>query len=120
MFKPFGWMLALVLSAAIAPGLLNAAGGGNSGGGGGGGGGGSVKPLEIRVTGYITAIDYEHGIITVGAAYYNTGSAFVTTSTKVSLDNVACSFDDLVVGDWAEMRYDWYTKVATKISGISL
>lgn len=44
----------------------------------------------------------------------------MTTSTKVSLDNVACSFDDLVVGDWAEMRYDWYTKVATKIPGITL
>lgn len=84
--------------------------------GGGGGGGGSTKPLEIRVTGYVTAIDYAKGTITVGASYYGNGNLIVNETTKLSLNNVSCDFVEIKLGDWAEARYDYYTKVATKIS----
>jgi hypothetical protein len=86
---------------------------------GGTGGGGSTKPLEIRVTGYITAIDYENGLIVVGASYYGTGTLHVTSSTKISLDNVNASFGDLQVGDFCEARYDYYTHAANKLACIS-
>jgi hypothetical protein len=115
-----GWVLAAMLTVSMA-GVLDAAGGSNSGGGGGGGGGGgSVKTLEVRITGYITAINYETGAVTVGNSYYNVGTVTVTSTSKLSLDNGACVLDDLVVGDWAEVRYDWYTKVARVISALSL
>ncbi len=68
------------------------------------------------MTGYITAIDDNTGTITVGASYYKTGSAWVTSATKVSLDNIARDLNMLEVGDWAKMRIEWYTKIATKIS----
>lgn len=110
MFKRFGW-LALVLTMAVsaAPSLLNAAGGG----------GGSVKTYEARVIGYVTAIDYEHGTIKIGASYYGSGSLIITSATKLSLDTLNCSLTDLVVGDWAEARYDYVTKSANKISATS-
>ena len=112
-----GWFLAAMLTVSMA-GVLDAAGGSNSGGGGGGGG--SVKTLEVRITGYITAINYETGVVTVGNSYYNVGTVTVTSTSKLSLDNGACILEDLVVGDWAEVRYDWYTKVARVISALSL
>lgn len=115
MLKTLGsWMLVAMLACAV-PAAVDASGG--SGGGGGGGGGGSTKPLEIRVTGYVTAIDYDLGIITVGASYYNTGTAWVTGTTKISINNSSTgTLDDIAVGDWCEMRYDYYTKIATKLS----
>ncbi len=106
------WMLVALLAVA-APAAVDASGGN----GGGGGGGGSTKPLEIRVTGYVTAIDYDLGIITVGASYYNTGTAFVTDATKISINGSSTgTLDEIEVGDWCEMRYDYYSKVATKLS----
>lgn len=84
--------------------------------GGGNGGGGSTKPLEIRVTGYVTAIDYVNSTITIGASYYGSGSLKVSSSTSVSLNNVSCDFSAIQIGDWAEARYEYYTKVATKLS----
>ena len=87
--------------------------------GAGGSGGGSAKPFELRVTGYITSIDYEIGTIFVGTSYYGSGKVWVTTATKLSLDNVSCSLDVLKVGDWAEVRYDAYSQVANKIAAVS-
>ena len=87
--------------------------------GAGGSSGGSVKPVEIRVTGFITGIDYETGLVSVGTSYYGSGKAWVTTTTKLSLDNVSCDLVDIQVGDWAELRYDAYTHVANKIAAIS-
>lgn len=90
-----------------------------SGGGGGGGGGGSVKApkvAESRVTGYITAIDYVNHTLVVGASYYGSGSLRVDSSTKVSLNTINATFADLKQGDWCEARYDWTTKLATKLS----
>ncbi len=114
MFKRIGSaLLALAMAVVSVPAVADAAGGG------GGGGGGSVKPLEIRVTGYITAIDHSTGVITVGASYYGSGTLLVTSSSKISLDNVGCTFDDIVLGDWAEVRYDYYTKTVNKLSAIS-
>jgi len=108
-----GMVLAALLVCSLTSGV-DAAGGSNSGGGSGGGG--SVKPLEIRVTGYITAIDYSTGQITVGASYYNTGTAWVTSTTKVSLNNNACDLSLIELGDWAELRYEYSTHIATKLS----
>lgn len=84
----------------------------------GGAGGGSTKPLEIRVTGYVTAIDYARSTITVGASYYGTGVLNVTSNTKISLNNVNCNFREIQLGDFAEARYDYYTKNANKLSCI--
>ena len=84
---------------------------------GGAGGGGSVKPVsEARVTGYITAIDHRAGTLTVGASYYGSGKLIVTPSTKISLDAVNCTFDQLTLGTWVEARYNFATKEATKLS----
>ena len=84
-----------------------------------GGGGGSVKApkvVESRVTGYITAIDSVNHTLVVGASYYGSGSLRVDSSTQVSLNNLNGSFADLKQGDWCEARYDWTTKLATKLS----
>lgn len=97
------------------------------GGSGGGGGGGSTKVVESRVTGYCTFLDYDSGIVTIGASYYGTGSLVVTPDTDISLDNVSCFLDDLVLGDWVEARYLFvqdpatglYIRVATKLSATS-
>ena len=85
-------------------------------GGGGTGGGGSTKPVELRVTGYVTAIDYDNSLITVGASYYGTGTLIISSTTKITFDNVSCDLSDIEVGDWAEVRYDSLTKVATKLA----
>lgn len=110
--------IALLASVAVAmlPNLASAAGGSKSGGGGGGGG--SVQPFEGRVTGYVTAIDYTNSTITIGASYYGNGKLTVNSSTKISMDNVNCGLDGLVLGDWVEARYD-INRVATRLSGTS-
>lgn len=102
----------LLAFVAFTPSAVQAAGA-NSGGGGGGGG---STILEVRVTGYITAIDYVNQTLTVGASYYGTGKLLVTSATKISLNNVNCSMNQIKLGDWAEARYNWYTKEATKLS----
>lgn len=111
-------LAALIVTASVSfmPATATAAGGS----GGGGGGGGSVKTYEARVTGYITAIDYVNSTLTVGASYYGSGKLKVDANTKISIDLVNCSFDTLKLGDWAEARYDWVSKTATKLSCISV
>ncbi|MEN9675783.1 MAG: hypothetical protein RIS76_1679 [Verrucomicrobiota bacterium] len=102
-----------------APPTAQAAGRNSSTASGGGGGGGSVKApkvAESRVTGYITAIDSVNHTLVVGASYYGSGSLRVDSSTQVSLNNLNGSFADLKQGDWCEARYDWTTKLATKLS----
>lgn len=87
--------------------------------GGSGGGGGTVTTpvFESRVTGYITAINYVNKTITVGASYYGNGSLKVDSTTKISMNTVNCDFEAVKLGDWMEARYDWTTKIATKLSG---
>ncbi|MEI6467709.1 MAG: hypothetical protein WCQ89_23510 [Verrucomicrobiota bacterium] len=104
--------LLLAVTVGVTANIANAAGS-NSGGGGGGG---SVKTYEARVTGYITAIDYVNSTLTIGASYYGTGQLKVTSSTNISVNLVNCGFDTLKLGDWAEARYDWVSKTATKLS----
>ena len=112
MFKRCSWIV-LALTVAAMPALVDAAGGS---GGGGGGGGGTPKTLEVRVTGYIMAIDYTNGVIQVGQSYYGSGALKITSATKISIDNNTGTLEGLKVGDWAECRYEYYTKVATKVS----
>ena len=81
-----------------------------------GGGGGSTKVVESVVTGYVTAINYSAGTITIGASYYGSGALKVTSATKYSFLTSSGGFTDIKVGDWAEARYVWSTKEATKIS----
>jgi uncharacterized protein with FMN-binding domain len=40
--------------------------------------GGSAKPVESRVTGYATSVDYDGSHISIGASYYGSGSLLVT------------------------------------------
>lgn len=97
--------------------LPASAGGKNQNGGGGGGGGGTPKlATEARVTGYVTAIDYVNHTITIGASYYGFGILKVDANTRISFDNVNCTFEELAVGDWVEARYDYTTRTATKLS----
>ncbi len=110
MFKRFSWVF-LALALVALPAAINAAGGS-----GGGGGGGTVKPFEARVTGYISAIDYTNGVIMVGQSYYGSGAIKIDSNTKISIDTANGSLSELKVNDWAECRYDYYTKVATKVS----
>lgn len=104
--------LAIAGGAVLAPESTLAAGGS----GGGGGGGGSVKTYEARVTGYIMAIDPVAQTVQIGASYYGSGLLKVTSSSKISVGASNGSFADLQVGQWAEARYDYVSKVATKIS----
>ena len=106
-------LLALIGSAVLTPATVEAAGG-KSGGGGGGGGGGSVT--ESRVTGYVTAIDYTAKTVQIGASYYGSGQLKVTSDTKISLNNINATFSDVKLGQWCEARYDFATKIATKLS----
>jgi hypothetical protein len=106
----------LTLLAALAVALpqgAQAAGGSKSGGGGGGS---TPKVVESVVTGYVTAIDYSAGTISIGASYYGSGALKVTSATKYSFLTSSGGFTDIKVGDWAEARYVWSTKEATKIS----
>lgn len=107
-----GVCVALVLVATATSPSVVAAGGSKSGGGGG-----STKTVEARVTGYVTAIDATLRTITIGASYYGSGALKVSELTKISWNNVTCTFEDLKLGMWVEARYDFATKVATKLSG---
>ncbi len=107
------------LVAATASTAVSAFAGGNSKSGGGGGGSSKPVVVESRVTGYVTAIDYANSTITIGASYYGSGALIVTSSTSISLDNVSCDLNSIEVGDWMEARFEWYSKVATKLSATS-
>ena len=104
----------LTLLAALAVALPNGALA--KGGSGGGGTPKAPKVVESRVTGYVTAIDYSAGTISIGASYYGSGALKVTEDTSYSFLSSSSSFIDIKVGDWAEARYVWSTKEATKIS----
>lgn len=101
--------LAMAGGAVLAPNSTLAAGGKN-------GGGGSTKVAEARVTGYIMAIDPVTQSVQIGASYYGSGLLKVTSSTKISVGSSNGSLSDLKVGQWAEARYDFATKIATKIA----
>lgn len=105
---------AVALSVVFAPSLATAAGSGGTNSSK------TVKTYVARVTGYVTAIDYVNGTITVGASYYGSGVLKVDDSTNISMDNLSCDFTDIEVGDWMEARYDWVSKTAVKLSGISI
>jgi len=82
---------------------------------GGVSGGGSVAVTDSRVTGYATAVDYAAGTISVGASYYGSGILKVTSSTKIQLNRESVTFNQIKVGDWVEARYNFTTKVASKL-----
>lgn len=82
---------------------------------GGASGGGSVSVKDSRVTGYATAINYAEKTISVGASYYGSGILKVTSTTKIQLNAESVDFNQIKVGDWVEARYDFATKVATKL-----
>lgn len=111
---------ALLLGLAIltTSGIVNAAGGSGGGGGGSGGGGGGSGGIttNARISGYITAIDYVNFRVTVGQSYYGSGVLTGTSDTKVSIDNVNATFNDIQVGDFAEVRYDFASRLIGKIA----
>jgi hypothetical protein len=117
MFKRLGWVLLALVVVAI-PVVADASGGSGSGGGGGSGsgGGGGSGGITLRVVGYCTAIDYTNGTILVGQLYYGSGAFPVNDSTKVTINNVTATFNDVQLGDFCEVRYDSITRVATKIA----
>ena len=103
-------LLALACAAGVNSNLAFAKGGVS---GGGGGGGGAIT--DSRVTGYATAVDYAAGTISVGASYYGSGILKVTSSTKIQLNRESVAFNQIKVGDWVEARYNFTTKVASKL-----
>jgi hypothetical protein len=52
----------------------------------------------------------------VGQSYYGSGVLTVNSTTKYSLNNNSCELTDVQLNDWAEVRYDYYTKVASKVA----
>lgn len=123
-FRGFMGLAALLCSllcmVSVPSGASGGSGGGGNGGGGNGGGGGGTKIVEARVTGYVTAIDYEHSTITIGSSYYGTGVLKVDSSTKISLDNSNCDLTTIRVGHWSEARYDVFNGTATKLACTTL
>ena len=111
MFKRLGWVL-LALAVVAMPVVVDAAGGS---GGGGSGGGGSTG-ISLRIAGPVTAIDYANCRIVIGYGYYSSGTAFYNSSTKISINNVTATIDDIQIGDAGDVRYDSVTRMASKIS----
>ncbi|MCC7375294.1 MAG: hypothetical protein IT581_11630 [Verrucomicrobiales bacterium] len=111
-----GLVASLVRGVCIALTLIVTASSPSVSAAGGKTGGGSTKTVEARVTGYVTAIDYTARTITIGASYYGSGNLKVDSNTKISLNNVNCAFEDLALGTWVEARYDFTTRIATKLS----
>ena len=78
-----------------------------AGGKGGSGGGGSVKPVTFRITGAISKIEPAVGGVklTIGTSYYATGSAIVTSNTKMRLNGVQNGITpySYKLGDYAEI-----------------
>ena len=106
--------LFLALAVLSMPVIADASGG--SGGGGGGGGGGGSTGIQVRLVGYATAIDYTNGRIVVGQLYYGNGAITVSSDTKISINNVAGTLNDIQLNDFCEVRYDSVTRVASKVT----
>lgn len=111
-----GFVASLVRGICVALTLIVTASSPSVSAAGGKSGGGSTKTVEARVTGYVTAIDYTARTLTIGASYYGSGNLKVDSNTKISLNNVNCAFEDLALGTWVEARYDFTTRIATKLS----
>jgi len=116
MFKRM--ILAVALGLAAGPVVVQASGGSGSGGSGGsaGGGGGSTTGVTIRLIGYATAVDYANSRIQIGQLYYGSGLVTVNSTTKITINNVAATFDDIVLNDFCEVRYDSVSRIASKIA----
>ena len=110
MFKRLGWLL-LALAVVSMPVSVDAAGGSSSGGGGGGSAG-----VSLRLVGYATGIDYVNGRIMIGQLYYGSGVLGVDSNTRVTINNVAATLNDIQLNNLCEVRYDSITRVATKIA----
>lgn len=104
--------LLLLLTLLASPVAVHARGGS---GGGGGGGGGAKLPSNARVAGYITAIDFANKRISVGQSYYGSGVLQIVSQTKVDVNAVNATFEDLRVGDFAEVKYDSATRIAAQV-----
>ena len=104
-------MFKVLLSALVAFSLvlgstsITSAAGGK--GGSGGGGGGSVKPVTFRITGAISKIEPAVGgvKVTIGTSYYATGSAIITSNSKMRLNGVQDGITpySYMLGDYAEI-----------------
>ena len=112
-------LLTLLVALSITTPTRSFAAGKSKGGGGGGGGGSTV--VEARVAGYVTAIDYANSTLSIGASYYGSGALHITSATKISLDNLNCSLEQIQLGNWVEARYVYSStaKLATKLSASS-
>ncbi|MFO1062241.1 MAG: hypothetical protein U0892_00020 [Pirellulales bacterium] len=112
-------VLALAILSLSATQPLSAAGGG-----GGGGGGGSVKPMTVRLTGYVTAIQPAIGgvQVTLGTSYYSTGTFLVTADTKIIINGSSsgATVADLRLGDFAQADVNWVSRMATKLEAVGL
>lgn len=109
-----GVAVALV-SLSVAPSYAQ---GGGGGGGGNGGGGGGVKKTTVRWTGTITSIKAVSGgvEITLGTSYYAVGTGIATSDTKISLNGASSvPVSELRVGDVAEMRVFWPSRIIQKM-----
>ena len=108
MFKRFSWVF-LGLALVALPSVINAQGGVIEG----------VrvpKPVPVRVTGSISAIDYTNGVIMVGQSYSGATAIKIVSSTNISINGAIGSLGDLKVNDVADCRYDFNTRVAMKVS----
>ncbi|RLS34815.1 MAG: hypothetical protein DWH81_15045 [Planctomycetota bacterium] len=108
MFKRFSWVF-LGLALVALPSVINAQGGGIEG----------VrvqKPVEVRVTASISAIDYKNGVIMLGQSFSGSDAIKIVPSTKISINGASGTLNDLKVNDVADCRYDYNTRVAMKVS----
>ena len=107
-------MVALVLVASSVS-LIHARGGSGCGGGG------SVKPVTVRLAGYITAMRPVVGgvQVTLGTSYYATGTVLVNSSTKIRVNGVGdASVNDLRLNDFAEVDMIVVSKIAAKLEAV--
>ncbi len=87
---------------------------------GGNGGGGGNKPagqVSIKYVGYITNLQpTANGVLlTVGTSYYSTGTVLVTNDTKIRLNGSQTTAGNLRLGDYAEIKLLWPSRLATNI-----
>jgi hypothetical protein len=50
-----------------------------------------------------------------GGSYYNTGTVFVTSDTKITRNGVNCTADALKLGDYASVKVSYSTHTAIKV-----
>ncbi len=74
-----------------------------------------ASEYQVRWLHHQSSANGQRVLLTVGTSYYSTGTVLVTNDTKVRLNGSQTTVGNLRLGDYADIKLLWPSRLATNI-----